>query len=405
MLKTLCYVIVRRERSVPFGNRIYLSKEVAEAALQSSDVCAQEYDIDPRTLVLAFGVTDSQIPSEAILEALGRPVKAPDPYHLSRGIWDALKADERGFREVLTAVGLTEDDFDVREEGVYYRRKGKTPEKDPLPFGSGSTMYRVIHAITSEKCGCGKSATEECGACKTCCEDPEQSCVQGDPQVSPTPAESLGKVEEANSMREALKLDALVQIDQEIDLVCKDIQRCASLPPKKRALATSRLHRMLLALERARHAVAPFEMDESGLTIQGGTGGQEEASGVTFSPGLSEPAPSSVKMTFDLTKSSNPPAPVDERDDRQAAHDEEDRNLAGDSHAVPPGVTILTENGETVVTSELTVKEAWARLDRGECPFHGKGCVSMPPWDGFSCGDPRGFGGSIPHPPHRLKWS
>ena len=62
-------------------------------------------------------------------------------------------------------------------------------------------------------------------------------------------------------------LDRLVLIDQEIDQVMEQIQVCSSLPPPKRALATTRLHFMLRVLEDARWQVAKEAFPEATKNI------------------------------------------------------------------------------------------------------------------------------------------
>lgn len=62
-------------------------------------------------------------------------------------------------------------------------------------------------------------------------------------------------------------LDRLILIDQEIDHVMTQIQVCASLPPPKRALATTRLHFMLQTLEDTRWTVAKEAFPEATKNI------------------------------------------------------------------------------------------------------------------------------------------
>jgi hypothetical protein len=40
---------------------------------------------------------------------------------------------------------------------------------------------------------------------------------------------------------------------------------------------------------------------------------------------------------------------------------------------------------------ELSAEEPEPEFIRGPCPIHGHYCRSNPPWDGISCGDPRGL--------------
>lgn len=97
MLSTTCWVIVGAS-CIPVGGKVYLKRKDAEVALG----CAQDHaaamntrhntnlEIQERTLVLAFGVTDQKVYPEAVAEKLG--VLLADLEPLPGGI-----ADDRYF--------------------------------------------------------------------------------------------------------------------------------------------------------------------------------------------------------------------------------------------------------------------------------------------------------------------
>ena len=49
-----------------------------------------------------------------------------------------------------------------------------------------------------------------------------------------------------------IDLAQVIELDKEIAITMAQIQACLPLPPEKRALATTRAHRMLGALEKVR---------------------------------------------------------------------------------------------------------------------------------------------------------
>jgi len=63
-------------------------------------------------------------------------------------------------------------------------------------------------------------------------------------------------------------IDRIVKIDEEIDFTMSQIQVCSSLPPDKRALATTRLHWLLHNLEEARWVLAQRAFPEAVESIK-----------------------------------------------------------------------------------------------------------------------------------------
>lgn len=75
MLSTVCWVVIGPSE-VPIDGKVYLRREDADLALDTARVSPawaqfrETLGVRERTLVLAFGVTDRQVPSEVIVEGL-----------------------------------------------------------------------------------------------------------------------------------------------------------------------------------------------------------------------------------------------------------------------------------------------------------------------------------------------
>lgn len=53
--------------------------------------------------------------------------------------------------------------------------------------------------------------------------------------------------------------------------------------------------------------------------------------------------------------------------------------------------TAMQKHPEMQLHYVVTPEEPEPEFIRGPCPIHGHDCRSNPPWDGISCGDPRGL--------------